>query len=118
MKAADIMTAGVACIRPSAPMWRLAALALALLPVTAMAQGPEVGRALAERWCVSCHVIDGTQRSGDANGVPTFTAIATKPTTTEATLRGVLSQPHGRMPDFAIGARDQDVLIAYILSLR
>jgi mono/diheme cytochrome c family protein len=79
---------------------------------------PEVGRALAERWCVSCHVIDRAQRSGAANGVPTFPAIAAKPTTTEASLRGVLSQPHGRMPDFSIGRHDQDALIAYILSLR
>jgi len=39
MKAADIMTAGVACIRPSAPMWRLAALALGLA-------APQSGRVL------------------------------------------------------------------------
>jgi hypothetical protein len=29
-----------------------------------------------------------------------------------------MSAPHGRMPDLSLGARDQDDLIAYILSLR
>ena len=56
--------------------------------------------------------------TGAANGIPTFSAIAAKSTTTEASLRAVLSQPHGRMPDFSLGRREQDALIGYILSLR
>ena len=73
---------------------------------------------MAERWCMSCHVVERTQDTGAANGIPTFSAIAAKSTTTEASLRAVLSQPHGRMPDFSLGRREQDALIGYILSLR
>jgi mono/diheme cytochrome c family protein len=93
-------------------------LALGLLPLTAAAQDLEIGRAMAERWCMSCHVVERTQDVGAANGIPTFSAIAAKPTTTVASLRAVLSQPHGRMPDFSLGRREQDALISYILSLR
>ena len=92
--------------------------ALGLLPLTAVAQSSEIGRVMAERWCMSCHVVERTQDAGVANGVPTFSAIAAKPTTTEDSLRGMLSQPHGRMPDFSLGRREQDALIGYILSLR
>ena len=94
------------------------ALPAASQPADTTLAPAEIGRALAERWCVSCHLVDNTQRSGVANGLPTFLAMAAKPTTTESSLRGVLSLPHGRMPDFSIGRRDQDALIAYILSLR
>ena len=93
-------------------------LALGLLPLTAVAQSSESGRVMTERWCMSCHVVERTQVAGVANGVPTFSAIAAKPTTTEASLRGVLSQPHGGMPDVSLGRREQDALIGYILSLR
>jgi mono/diheme cytochrome c family protein len=94
------------------------ALPAASQPADASLAPAEIGRALAERWCVSCHLVDTTQSSGVANGLPTFPAIAAKPATTESSLHGVLSQPHGRMPDFSLGRRDQDALIAYILSLR
>ena len=55
---------------------------------------------------------------GRADGLPTLPAIAAKPATTAASLRGIMSAPHGRMPDLSIGAKDQDDLIAYILSLK
>ncbi len=91
---------------------------LLLLPALAGAADLERGRALAERWCGNCHVVDPTAPSGRADGLPTFPAIAANPKITPASLRGIMSAPHGRMPDFSLGARDQDDLIAYILSLR
>lgn len=84
----------------------------------AQAADLERGRALAERWCGNCHVVDRSAATGRADGLPTLPAIAAKPATTAASLRGVLSAPHGRMPDLSLGAKDQDDLIAYILSLK
>ncbi len=98
--------------------WRIALSAFLLLPGVAEAADLERGRALAERWCGNCHVVDRAASTGRADGLPTLPAIAAKRETTAASLRGVMSAPHGRMPDLSLGARDQDDLIAYILSLR
>lgn len=97
--------------------WAIALLLL-LLPGLAEAADLDRGRALAERWCGNCHVVDRTTSAGRADGLPTLPAIAAKRETTAASLKGVMSAPHGRMPDLSLGARDQDDLIAYILSLR
>lgn len=91
---------------------------LVLLPGAAGAADLDRGRELALRWCANCHVADRTAPAGRADGLSTLPAIAANPRTTAASLRGVLSAPHGRMPDLSLGARDQDDLIAYILSLR
>ena len=91
---------------------------LLLLPEAAGAADLDRGRELAARWCSNCHVIDRSSPAGRADGLPTLPAIAAGPATTAASLRGIMSAPHGRMPDLSIGAKDQDDLIAYILSLR
>lgn len=96
----------------------IALLCLLLLPGAAGAADLDRGRELAERWCGNCHVVDRSASAGRADGLPTLPAIAAKPATTAASLRGVLSAPHGRMPDLSLGAKDQDDLIAYILSLK
>lgn len=91
---------------------------LVLIPGSAGAVDLDRGRELAARWCANCHVAERTAPAGRADGLATLPAIAANPQTTVASLRGVLSAPHGRMPDLSIGAKDQDDLIAYILSLR
>jgi hypothetical protein len=50
--------------------------------------------------------------------VPTFTAIASMPSTTPIALRVYLQTPHARMPDLHLSRDETDNLIAYILSLR
>lgn len=97
--------------------WIVLSLALVLSGAAAAAD-LDRGRELAARWCGNCHVVDRAAPAGRADGVPTLPAIAARPQTTAASLRGVMSAPHGRMPDLSIGARDQDDLIAYVLSLR
>ena len=93
-------------------------MSLLLLPGAAGAADLDRGRELAQRWCGNCHVVDRAAPAGRADGLPTLPAIAAKPATTAASLRGIMSAPHGRMPDLSIGAKDQDDLIAYILSLK
>lgn len=89
-----------------------------LLPGPANAQDALRGQALAERWCANCHVVSRTATAGRSDGLPTFPALATRKETTAATLKGAMTATHSRMPDFQLGARDQDDLVAYIFSLR
>ena len=99
-------------------MRQFVALVLALLPLPVAAQGPEVGRPLAERWCMACHTIEREPRAARADGVPSFPAIAVRTTTTKASLDTHLSTGHTRMPDFSLSRYERDALISYILSLR
>lgn len=98
-------------------MKRLIAL-LMLLPLPALAQGPGYGAALAERWCMACHIVEPAPRTASANGIPSFSAIAAKPTTNAEQLKAYLSTGHTRMPDFSLSNRERQALVDYILSLR
>jgi len=76
------------------------------------------GRAVAESWCASCHVIGPDQRTAPGDGAPPFAAIARRPATTEMSLRAFLRTPHDRMPDWQLSQPELDGVIAHILSLR
>lgn len=78
----------------------------------------EAGRALASRWCASCHMIDAGHGSATANGVPTFQGIAAMPSTTMLSLRAFLRSPHVRMPDLHLTNQEIADVSAYILGLR
>ncbi|UYN94274.1 MAG: hypothetical protein KIT25_19875 [Enhydrobacter sp.] len=96
----------------------MASLFVLLSASAAVAQDVDRGRLLAQRWCAACHVVDRAAARGAADGLPTFPAIAADPSTTDGRLRGFMTAAHGRMPDFSLGAGEQNDLIAYILSLR
>ena len=84
----------------------------------AAAQDAMRGQALAERWCANCHVVSQAATTGRADGLPTFPALAARKDVTAATLKGAMTATHSRMPDLQLGARDQEDLVAYIISLR
>lgn len=92
------------------------ALALALLPEPAAAAGDAaLGKAIAERWCASCHLIDG----GPArDSVVPFRTIARQPQNTGGRLQAFLAEPHGGMTGMSFSRQQIDDLIAYIESLR
>jgi cytochrome c len=99
-------------------MRRLLATALAALALPAAAQNPQRGGALAERWCMGCHVVERVPPAVAANGVPSFVAIAARPSTTAASLNWFLSSPHAQMGDFSLSPEERQALVDYILSLR
>lgn len=99
-------------------MSRTLALVLVLLPLPTMAQGPGFGATLAEHWCMGCHIVERAPKGASANGVPSFPAIAAKPTTTAEQLSLYLSTGHTHMPDFSLSNQERQALVAYILSLR
>jgi mono/diheme cytochrome c family protein len=92
-------------------------LSIAMCGIAA-AQDAVRGQALAERWCANCHVVNRAATTGRADGLPTFPALAARKDITAATLKGAMTATHSRMPDFQLGARDQEDLVAYIFSLR
>jgi mono/diheme cytochrome c family protein len=77
---------------------------------------PASGRALARRWCDSCHIVDAQQERGTSTGAPAFAAIANMKSTTAMGLRVFLQTPHGRMPDLHLTRDEIDDVVAYILS--
>src|SRR5258708_33299402 len=89
-----------------------------MLPAMADAQDVLRGQALAERWGANCHVVSRAATTGRSDGLPTFPALAARKETTPAMLKGAMTATHSRMPDFHLGGRAQDDLVAYILSLR
>ncbi len=99
-------------------MKRLIALLLVLLPLPAAAQAPSYGAALAQRWCMACHIVEPAPKTASANGIPSFSAIAAKPTTNAEQLKAFLSTGHTRMPDFSLSNLERQALVDYILSLR
>jgi mono/diheme cytochrome c family protein len=88
------------------------AAALLALPQAAGAGDPTTGRQIAQRWCASCHSMEGAQMGTD--NAPPFAQIAKKPGRTPETIRTWLSAPHPPMPDLSLSRVDIDDLVAYL----
>lgn len=94
------------------------ALMLSLTAAPALAQPDpiEEGRALAEAWCVECHVVAPEQGTA-ADAGPAFATIAGDPLRTDAGLAAWLADPHPIMPNLKLSRSEIEALIAYIRSL-
>lgn len=81
---------------------------------------PDAGRgqALAEKLCVSCHVVSREEDKPVTAGVPTFRAIANKPGQTADNIRAKIIQPHAPMPDIQLSRQEITDIIAYLDALR
>jgi mono/diheme cytochrome c family protein len=75
------------------------------------------GRAVAQRICGECHAVDASGPSPHAQA-PAFPVVANAPGRTATSLRVWFQSPHRSMPDFHLGEKDSNDLIAYILSMR
>ena len=76
------------------------------------------GLALAERLCVTCHVVKRDATGPMIAGVPSFPTIANRPDQTADRLTGRIMAPHPPMPTIALTAAEIRDLATYILSLR
>jgi mono/diheme cytochrome c family protein len=82
----------------------------------AAAGDAQAGKALAQSWCKSCHVV-GPRGSG-TDAVPSFAAIASDPTLTAERLRTFLANPRHPMPNPQLANTEIEDLVAYIQSLK
>lgn len=98
----------------------LAALIVALGPQvsTAWAAGSVAdGRALAETWCSSCHMV-GPEQATAPTAAPTFESIAERLPDEMAALAAFLADPHPPMPQMSLSRQEIRNLLAYLASLR
>jgi mono/diheme cytochrome c family protein len=93
----------------------------------ALAGDPVLGRDVAQKLCVNCHIIAPETEDSSAEAanpevvnpdIPSFMAIAAKPGQTESHVRGFLIDPHPPMPDPKLTAHELDNIAAYIMSLK
>ena len=95
----------------SGSAWTGSLLGVLVVTSSAWAAGDAVqGKATAERWCATCHVVAPGGRGADV--APNFATIARQRDADY--LRGFLSRPHPPMPRFELSRQDIDDLVAYI----
>ena len=113
----------LSCLAPRtwrrAPMIVVAFLAALPFHLAAQENGDVAeGRHLAGVYCSSCHVITPSAQAVGSNHVPTFAAIARRPSTTPTSLRGSLLKPHPAIENLQPTPDELRDLVAFILSLR
>jgi mono/diheme cytochrome c family protein len=90
-------------------------LSLGAAAGTAWAGDPAEGRAIAERWCSSCHVAGS--RGGGTDAVPTLESISNDPRRSPEWVRQWLNDPHPPMPNLPLTRAQIDDVVAYLESL-
>ena len=76
------------------------------------------GKAIAEKLCVGCHLIDKTSDGGTPADVPSFPSIANRSKQSVEGLTNWLLTPHPPMPDAQLTRQEIRDLAGYIISLR
>lgn len=77
---------------------------------------PVSGKALAERLCTNCHIVNAEQEQAIAD-IPTFKEIGSRPDQTEGTIMAFIVLPKHPMPQIPLTKSELADLSAYILSL-
>ena len=78
---------------------------------------PANGKALAERLCTNCHIVNADQEQAIAD-IPSFKEIGSRPGQTEGTIMAFIVLPKHPMPQIPLTKSELADLSAYILSLR
>ena len=88
------------------------ALTMTAGPSAWAAGDPEIGLALAARWCSGCHADNEAASVSDA--APSLQHIARTRTGQTAWLRSWLTAPHPPMPNLNLSRVEIDGIIAYL----
>ena len=95
----------------------IAALALLAQVMPALAFGDAAaGKAIAEGWCASCHLVSPEQQTATTEAPP-FETIAERTPDEIAALAAFLADPHPPMPNLSLTRQEIRDLLAYISSL-
>ena len=76
------------------------------------------GKAIAQRWCSSCHLVESGQKSPVADQPPPFATIARMQGFGAERLALLLLRPHPSMPNLALSRFEVADLADYILTLK
>ena len=77
-----------------------------------------VGKEIAGKLCVGCHVLEKISSGNTQADVPSFPSIANRPNQSVEALSGWLMAPHAPMPDPHLTRKEIRDLAGYIVSLR
>jgi mono/diheme cytochrome c family protein len=102
--------------------YSLLATFLALLfPLSVNAEepgDPREGLTFARAHCAECHAIRDADDTSPNFDAPPFVNVAKTPGMTGRALAVWLQTSHPTMPNFVLGQKDRDNVIAYIMSLQ
>jgi len=93
-------------------------LVTAVGPSLSFAADAYQGKAIAERWCTGCHVVEPEQKSPATDHAPPFASIARTPEFGANKLAILLLEPHPNMPKLALSRAEVADLAEYILTLK
>ena len=100
------------------PLSRALLVALSALPAQAVAADAIQGKAIAERWCSSCHLVATAQKNAPTDQAPPFASLAGRPDFNAAKLALLLLAPHPNMPKLALSRSEVANLADYIQTLK
>ena len=89
----------------------------AALAPSALAADAGNGKALADRWCSSCHVVDHAQKLA-TDQAPPFASIARMPAFDASKLAFLLLKPHPNMPTLSLSRAEIADIAGYIATLK
>ena len=92
------------------------AVLLLLLTTQSDAADAANGKALAQRWCASCHIVSSDQREGSPD-TPPFSHIGGRPDFNAGPLALFLLEPHPKMPSMSLTRVEAADIAAYIATL-
>lgn len=75
------------------------------------------GKAIAERWCASCHLV-GPKQINATDLAPPFAYLARRPDFDQNKLAFLLLAPHPNMPKVSLNRAETADLAAYMLMLK
>jgi len=87
-------------------------------PSLSFAADADQGKAIAERWCTGCHIVESEQKSPVTDQAPPFASIARTPDFGANKLALLLLQPHPNMPKLALSRAEVANLADYIATLK
>ena len=105
-------------VRVATPLLLAGSCALAILQASsAGAADASHGKAIAERWCATCHRVERNPKSA-TDQPPPFASIAELPDFDANRLALLLLRPHPSMPNLMLSRAEISDLSEYIKSLK
>ncbi len=84
----------------------------------AFADNVSDGRAIADRWCSSCHDVGASGTRSAKDLAPSFESVARRDNLSRVQLETWIGNPHPPMPNLNLTRREVDNLVEYIQSLK
>lgn len=100
------------------PKFVLVAGCVVLVQGPVFAADANQGKAIAERWCASCHLVKPGQKNSVTDQAPPFASLAGKPNFGADRLAFLLLKPHPNMPQLALSRLEVGDLADYIQTLK